>query len=109
MASSQLACKGDNGRVMTGADFAGAARQQAGGVAPGQHEFAQPLQADKADEIERRDQHQEKRMGRMEAEKPGPRAVISMVPVGALASTRSSTNSTAGADILPKSRSTARS
>ena len=91
---------GDDKRIVRRPDLDRAARAQPLGVAAGQHKFTQPLQRhDHKDE--RGEAHVACRSATQLAVKPGPSEVKSDRFGRPFARSRSSTNSTVGADMLP--------
>src|SRR5215813_2297354 len=99
---------GDDQRIMRGTDLDRAARFEVFGVGMGKHQLAEPLQRHQQQD-DCREAHAAFRKATQLAVKPGPSAVSSERLGSPLASARSSTNSTVGADMLPKSAMTSRS
>src|SRR3954467_12071844 len=97
----------DDERIVRRADLMGAARQQGLLIAVRQPQFAETLERNQRKDDDRKS-HAASSI-RPEQVKPGPKAVIITRSGRPRSSSRSSTNSTVGALMLPKSRSTSRS
>ena len=87
-------------RIMPRCDLHRAARHQAAGVAPGDQEFAAALQGDEEKDREA-ERHAAFSKTTQLVEKPGPMALTTQSSGRPSAITRSSTNRTVGADMLP--------
>ena len=101
--------QGHDQRIVAGRGLARALGKQALGVAPGQDKLAETLQGHQAEDGPRQDHHAAWASDRQLQVKPGPSAVSTVRPGRPCFASRSSTNSTVGADMLPYSSSTARS
>ena len=97
--ASHSGVNGDDQRIMAGACFARALREQPPRVAVRQPQLAEPLQRDQREDDDAED-HAASSSSPAQV-KPGPKAVISTRSGRPRASSRSSTNSTVGALMLP--------
>ena len=101
--------QGHDQRIVAGRGLARTLGKQALGVAPGQDKLAETLQGHQAEDGPRQDHHAAWASDRQVQVKPGPSAVSTVRLGRPCFASRSSTNRTVGADMLPYSSSTARS